>query len=71
MINYTYSIIFIISQEGAETMSNSLKGQFVKVPAIKINELVNNVVNVDPKKAMNELLEDPKLVKTLKKLSLV
>ena len=52
-------------------MSNSLKGQFVKVPAVKINELVNNVVNVDPKKAMNELLEDPNLVKTLKKLSLV
>ena len=52
-------------------MSNSFKGQFVKVPAVKINELVNNVVNVDPKKAMNELLEDPKLVKTLKKLSLV
>lgn len=52
-------------------MSNNLKGKFVKVPTRKINKIVNETVRVDPKEAMNKLLEDPKLVKTLEKLSLV
>lgn len=52
-------------------MSNNLKEQFVKVPTTKISSIVNETVQVDPKTAMNELLEDPKLMKTLQKLSLV
>ena len=52
-------------------MNQKLRGQFVKVPSKKINRIVNKTVDINPKATMNELLENPKLVKTLKKLSLV
>ena len=52
-------------------MNQSLRGQFVKVPSKKISKVVNKTVDINPKSTMNELLENPKLVKTLKKLSLV
>lgn len=52
-------------------MNQNLKGQFVKVPSKKISKIVNKTVDINPKAAMNELLENPKLVKTLQKLSLV
>lgn len=52
-------------------MNQNLKGQFVKVPSKKINRIVNKTVDINPKSTMNELLENPKLVKTLQKLSLV
>ena len=52
-------------------MNQNLKGQFVNVPSKKINRIVNKTVDINHKAAMNELLENPKLVKTLQKLSLV
>lgn len=52
-------------------MNQMLRGQFVKVPSKKISKVVNKTVDIDPKSTMNELLENPKLVKTLQKLSLV
>ena len=60
-----------INLKGADIMNQNLKGQFVKVPSKKINRIVNKTVDINPKAAMNELLENPKLVKTLQKLSLV
>lgn len=73
ILNRRYSNIFLyISWKGAETMSNILKGQFVKVPQDKkINKIVNKTVNINQKAAMNELLKNPKLIGTLQKLSLV
>lgn len=52
-------------------MFNVLKKQFVKVPNNGITNSNNKTVNIDPQKTMDELFKDPKLVKTLKKLSLV
>ncbi len=52
-------------------MNQKLRGQFVKVPSKRISKVVNKTVDIDPKSAMNELLANPKLVKTLQKLSLV
>ncbi len=52
-------------------MNQRLRGQFVKVPSKKISTVVNKTVDINPKSTMNELLENPKLVKTLQKLSLV
>ena len=52
-------------------MNQNLKEQLVKVPSKKINKIVNKTVDINPKSIMNELLENPKLVKTLQKLSLV
>ncbi|MEK1366088.1 hypothetical protein HCZ82_04740 [Limosilactobacillus fermentum] len=52
-------------------MNQQLKGQFVKAPSKNISNVVNKTVDINPKSAMNELLKNPKLVKTLKMLSLV
>lgn len=52
-------------------MNQNLRGQFVKVPSKEISSVVNKTVDIDFKSAMNELLGNPKLVKTLQKLSLV
>ena len=52
-------------------MDKNLKRQFVKVPSIKINKIVNQTVDINHKSMMDELLKNPKLVKTLQKLSLV
>ena len=50
-------------------MNKNLKMQFVKVPSKKINKIANQTVDINPKSMMDELLENPKLVKTLQKLS--
>jgi hypothetical protein len=60
-----------INLKGADIMNQKLRGQFVKVPSKKISKVVNKTVDINPKSTMNELLENPKLVKTLQKLSLV
>ena len=52
-------------------MNQRLKGQFVKVPSKDISKVINKTVDINLKSTMNELLENPKLVKTLQKLSLV
>ena len=57
--------------KGAYIMNQRLRGQFVKVPSKKISKVVNKTVDINPKSTMNELLENPKLVKTLQKLALV
>lgn len=52
-------------------MNQKLRGQFVKVPSKEISKVVNKTVDINLQSTMNELLENPKLVKTLQKLSLV
>lgn len=52
-------------------MNRKLRGQFIKVPSKEISSVVNKTVEIDFRSAMNELLGNPKLVKTLQKLSLV
>ena len=52
-------------------MNNKLNKQFVKVPSRKLNKIANGTVDIDSRVAMNELLKNPKLIKTLQKLSLV
>jgi hypothetical protein len=58
-------------KKGVEIMNQKLRGQFVKVPSKEISSVVNKTVEIDFKSAMNELLGNPKLLKTLQKLSLV
>ena len=71
IVSNKYSSNTLINLKGADIMNQNLKGQFVKVPSKKINKIVNKTVDINPKSTMNELLENPKLVKTLQKLSLV
>lgn len=52
-------------------MNRRLRGQFVKVPSKEISKVVNKTVDINLQSTMNELLKNPKLIKTLKKLSLV
>lgn len=52
-------------------MNQRLRGQFVKVPSKKISKIINKTVDINPESTINELLENPKLVKVLQKLSLV
>lgn len=54
-----------------DIMNQKLRGQFVKFPSKEISSVVNKTVEIDFQSAMNELLGNPKLVKTLQKLSLV
>ena len=52
-------------------MNRNLKKQFVKVPTRQINNIANKTIQVDAGKAMNKLMANPKLVKTLQKLAVV
>lgn len=54
-----------------DIMNQRLRGQFVKTPSKKISKVVNKTVDINLKSTVNELLENPKLVKVLQKLSLV
>lgn len=71
ILNNSCSNIFNINLKGADIMNNKLNKQFVKVPSRKLNKIANRTVDIDSRVAMNELLKNPKLIKTLQKLSLV
>lgn len=71
ILNNSCSNIFNINLKGADIMNNKLNKQFVKVPSRKLNKIANRTVDIDSRAAMNELLKNPKLIKTLQKLSLV
>lgn len=71
ILNNSCSNILSINLKGADIMNNKLNKQFVKVPSRKLNKIANRTVDIDSRVAMNELLKNPKLIKTLQKLSLV
>lgn len=52
-------------------MTFKIKNQFVKSPNINIDKFENKQISIDKKQVLHDLFQDPKLVSTLKKLSMV